>query len=107
MEKTILERIPFFQTLKGVTRQIAGVEKGNYKVVEVDLLGNNNKSLGFLTETLTDARCVIYIPFAPILSIGQVHIIAQENVKILDLSLKDATDIITKIGFEANKVYKE
>jgi uncharacterized membrane protein len=106
LEKTILERIPFFQTIRGVTRQITGVEKGNYAVVEVDLYGNNNKSLGFLTETLTDGRCVIYVPFAPLINIGQIHIVAKENIKVLDLSLKDASEIITKIGFEANKVYK-
>ncbi len=38
--------------------------------------------------------------------IGQVYIVVKENVKVLDVSVKEATEIITKIGFEANKIYK-
>jgi uncharacterized membrane protein len=58
LERTVLERIPFYQTIKGVTRQFTGVEKGNYKVVEVNLFGNNNKSFGLLTETMTDVSSI-------------------------------------------------
>ncbi len=106
LENEVLVHIPFFKTLKGLTKQITGIDKANYPVVEVDLQGNKNKSLGLLTDTLTDGRCVVYVPFSPIINIGQVYIVLQENVKKLDMSIKDATDIITQIGFEANKVYK-
>ena len=61
--------------------------------------------LGLITETLNDGRYFIYIPFAPVLNIGQVHIVPKENVTILDISIKSATDIITRIGFDANKDY--
>jgi len=60
-----------------------------------------------LTETLTDGRYVVYIPFAPFITFGQVQIIAKENVKNLSMTFKDLAYIITRIGFEANKVYKE
>jgi uncharacterized membrane protein len=107
LEKTILENIPFFNTISGAVHHLTGRKKGDYAVVEVDLYGNNTRLIGLLTETLSDGRLVIYIPFAPVINIGQVHVVANENVKILDISLRDATDIITKIGFESNKVYKE
>jgi len=70
------------------------------------LYGNNNILLGLITETLSDGRYFIYIPFAPVINMGHVHIVAKENVKFLDISVKDATDIITRIGFDANKDYK-
>ena len=107
LEKKVLDHVPFYQTIRGVTRQFTGIEKGKYSVVEVDLYGNANKVIGLLTETLSDGRCVIYIPFAPLINIGQVHIVTGENVKKLDLSFKDVTDIITRFGLEADKVYKE
>lgn len=107
LERTILENIPFFNTINSVIHQITGVEKGNYAAVEVSLHGNENKLLGIHTDTLPDGRFVVYIPFAPIVNIGQVYIISRENVKILDISLKDFMDIISKIGFEANKIYAE
>ncbi len=106
LEDKVLDRIPVYKTIKGVTRQFAGIEKGNHAIVEVDLYGNNNKLLGLLTDTLPDGRYVVYIPFAPVINVGQVHIIAKENVEIVDISFKAATDIITKIGFRANESYK-
>ena len=107
LEHKVYSHIPFYNTFLGVAQQITGKEKGKYPVVEIDLYGNNTSMLGLLTETLTDGRHVVYIPYAPLINIGQVRIVACENVKILDISLKDATDMITKIGFEAKKYYKE
>lgn len=106
LEKKILVYVPFYKTLKGVTNQFAGVGEKNYQLVEVDLYGNNNKLLGLITETLSDGRFFVYIPFAPVINIGQVHIVAKENVKILDISVKEATDIITRIGFDSSKEFK-
>ena len=107
LEKKVYVNIPFYKTFLGVTDQITGKDKENYPVVEVDLHGNNNKVLGLLTATLADGRHIVYTPFAPVINFGQVHIVAKENVKVLSMSIKDATDIITRIGFEANNIYKE
>ena len=106
LQDAALSHIPMYKTLRGITLQLTGISKANYPVVEIDLYGNKNKSLGLMTDTLADGRCVVFIPLAPVINIGQVQIVLAENVKILDMSLKDATDIITQIGFEANKVYK-
>jgi len=105
IQRSLLEHIPFFNTINSVIHQITGVEKGNYAAVEVSLHSNENKLLGLHTDTLPDGRFVVYVPFAPIVNIGQVYIVSKENVKTLDISLKDFMDIISKIGFEANKIY--
>ena len=70
LENKVFGNIPFYNTLKSATNQFTGIEEANYPVVEVDLYGNNVKSLGLMTETLTDERCVVYLPYAPIMTIG-------------------------------------
>lgn len=105
LQDDVLLHIPLYKTLRGITLQLTGVSKANYPVVEVDLYGSNGKSIGIMTDTLSDGRCVVYFPFAPIINVGQVNIVEKENVKILDMSLKEATDIFTQIGFETNNVY--
>lgn len=105
LQNQVLLHIPLYKSLRGITLQLTGVSKANYPVVEVDLNQGGLKSIGIMTDTLADGRCVIYFPFAPIINIGQVNIVEKEKVKILDMSLKDATDIFTQIGFEANNVY--
>lgn len=107
LENKILSKIPFFDTLKGVTSQLAGANKGVYKVVAVKINSENTKYLGILTETLDDGMCIVYCPFSPVINIGQVHIVAKENISKVDMSVKDFTDIITKIGFESNKIFKK
>ena len=107
LEKKILVHVPFFETFKNLTGQITGVDTGSYAVVEVKLNENNTVTLGLLTETLTDGRYVVYCPFSPLINIGQVHIVPKENLKRLDLSLKDFTDILSKMGFEADKIQKK
>jgi len=104
LENKVFEKIPFYNTIKSITKQFAGIEKKNYPVVEVDLYGNKTKSLGLMTETLPDERCVVYLPYAPLMTIGQVQIVSKKNVKVLDISFKDFSEIISKIGFEANNV---
>lgn len=105
LQNQVLLHIPLYKTLRGITLQLTGVSKANYPVVEVALNQGGSKSLGIMTDTLPDGRCVIYFPFAPIINIGQINIVEKENVKVLDISLKDATDIFTQIGFETNNVY--
>lgn len=105
LEEKVLIKIPMFKTLRGATQQFTGADKKKYPVVEVDLYGNNNTLLGLLTETLTDGRHLVYIPLAPIMNVGQVHIVAKENITVLDMPFKDATDIITRIGFEADSIF--
>jgi len=102
VQNEVLVHIPLYKTLRGITLQLTGVSKANYPVVEVDLYGNNSKTIGIMTDTLADGRCVVYFPFAPIINIGQVNIVPKEKVEILDMSLKDATDIITQIGFDSS-----
>jgi uncharacterized membrane protein len=105
IQNEVLVHIPLYKTLRGITLQLTGVSKANYPVVEVDLYGNSSKTIGIMTDTLADGRCVIYFPYAPIINIGQVNIVPKENVEKLEMSLKDAMDIITQIGFDSNKVY--
>lgn len=107
LENNVYSHIPFYQTFISVAKQITHKEKDNYPVVEVDLYGNNNKLLGLQTDKLDDDRLVVYVPFAPVINIGQVHIVAKENVKTIDISVKEATDLMTRIGFETNKAYKK
>ncbi len=105
LENKVLANIPFYKTIRSAIQQFTDTDKTNYPVVEVDLYGNNNKLLGVITETLSDGRSVIYFPFAPLMNIGQIHIVAKENIKILDISFTELADVISKIGFESNKVY--
>ena len=62
---------------------------------------------GLLAATLPDGRHIVYTPFAPVLNLGQLLIVAKENIKIIDVPIKDVTEIILRVGFEADKIYQD
>lgn len=107
LEKTLTNHIPFFKTISGVTKQLAGVNNQDYKLVEVDLYGNNNKVFGLQTDILKDGRLVVFTPYAPVINVGQVFIVDPKNVIYLDIPFMDATDIIGRLGFQSSDVYKK
>jgi uncharacterized membrane protein len=90
-----------------MVHQITGVEKDDYEAVELSLTGSENKLLGIHADTLSDGRFVVYVSFAPIVNIGQIYLVSKENVKILDIKIKDFMEIISKIGFAADKIYNK
>jgi len=107
LENKVLTHIPFYDTIKNLTGQFTGINKGKYVVVELSMDGNNSQVLGLLTETLSDGRHLVYCPFAPLMNVGQIHIVDEKNIKRSDLTLKEFTDIITQIGFESEKIFKK
>lgn len=107
LDKKVMSHVPFYDTIKNLTGQVTGLKEGNYSVVEVTIGEKSDVILGILTETLADGRCVIYCPFSPLISIGQMHIVSEQSIERLDMSLKDFTDVITKIGFESAKIQEK
>ena len=107
LEQNIFERIPMYSTLSQLTQRIAGIENSNFPVVEVDLYGTANRVLGIVIDTLPDGRLLVYTPSSPVITVGQLNIVAEENVKILDVSITNTLNCLSMMGLEADKIYRK
>lgn len=107
VENNIFMKIPMYSTLKGITKQIAKIEKVNYPIAEVDLYGNNVKVFGLITEKIDDGKSLVYVPNSPLINVGQVYIVTNDNITILNSSVKTTLDSLSKIGFDGKKIYEE
>lgn len=107
LEKNLLERIPMYSTLRGLTQQFAGIEGANYPVVEADLYGSDSRVLGVLVDTLPDERQVIYMPLSPVVTVGQLHILPGARVTKTDLSMAETVGCLSQLGLEAKKLYND
>ena len=107
LERTLLEKIPMYSTLRGLTQKFAGIEGADYPVVEVDLYNSDSRVLGVLMDTLPDERRVVYIPSSPIVTVGQLHILPTIRVTETDLSMTETIGCLSQMGLEAKKLYKE
>ena len=107
LEKNLLERIPMYSTLRGLTQRFAGIEDADYPVVEADLYNSDDRVLGVLVDDLPDGRQVIYVPSSPVVTIGQLHIVPKHRITVTDLSMTETIGCISQMGFETNKLYKK
>lgn len=107
MEKNFFEHIPMYTTLKDLTNSVVGIESSNFPVVEIDVHSSGVSVLGVVVEEIVDGRLMVFTPFSPLISVGQLYIVSKDRVKELNASIPDAINCISKMGLEADKIFKD
>jgi uncharacterized membrane protein len=105
LERTLLERIPMYSTLRGLTQRFAGIEDADYPVVEADLYGSESRVLGILVDELPDGRKAVYVPSSPMVTIGQLHILSASRVTETQLSMAETIGCLSQMGLESRKLF--
>jgi uncharacterized membrane protein len=105
VDKNFFQRIPMFSTLQELTERVAGIENSNFPVVEIDLYGTGNKMLGLVVETLPDGRLMVFTPSSPVITVGQLFIVNKDAIKILDASIADTIECISRMGLGAERIF--
>ena len=95
-----------YSMAKNLTGSIAGVGATQFTPAEVDLYGADSRTLGLIVDELPDDRMAIFVPAAPMATIGQVHILPRESVRILDATLGATVTSISQWGVGTQDLYK-
>lgn len=98
VEKGIAEKIPLLGLVRSLSAHIAGGRESSLRAVEVDLTGSGCTVLGFLMESLPDGRQVIFVPGAPAVTLGAVHIVPPGRVYPLGSSVASVANAISQWG---------
>lgn len=104
--RNVAPRIPMFNALSSLTRRFVGVEGVKFAPVEVDLYDSGARVLGFLIETLADTRCAVFVPSAPVATVGNIYIVEAQRVRPIDASVADTVTVITQWGVDAADLYQ-
>ncbi|MDJ0939935.1 MAG: DUF502 domain-containing protein [Woeseiaceae bacterium] len=105
--RNVAPKIPLYRALSNLTKRVAGVEGHEFAPVEIDLYGSSARALGFLVEEIDADRCAVFVPTAPVATVGNVFIVARERVTFLEASVSDAVGIITQWGVDAQDLYRK
>ena len=105
MSTNIARRIPMYGALSNLTKRVAGVEGTQFTPVEIDLYGSQSRALGFLVEALPDGRCAVFVPTAPVATMGNIHLLPAEAITVLAASVADTASVITQWGVDAHSLY--
>jgi len=71
----------------------------------VDLYGSSARALGFLIEQLPDGRCAVYIPHAPVATIGNIYVVDLGAIRTLGASVTDTVSAISQWGVDTRLLY--
>jgi hypothetical protein len=82
--------VPGYALMKNVGANLVGIE-GKHPVKTVLVQFEGSWQLGFLMDTLSDGRHVVFIPGVPRALVGTLHIIAADRVHVLPSALSDET----------------
>jgi uncharacterized membrane protein len=106
LSQNVARRIPMYRALSNLTRRVVGIDGAQFSPVEIDLYGSPARALGFLVEELSDGRCVVFVPTAPVATIGNVHIVPRTSMTPLAASVTDTASVITQWGVDAHELYR-
>jgi uncharacterized membrane protein len=97
IENSVLEKIPGYDTIRGMTRQLAGECGDNtWKPALVEL----EEALvpAFIVEEIDDGRFTVFVPSVPTPLAGSIFILTPERVHPLNVPFTHALKTISRWG---------
>ena len=96
VEDSVLQKIPGYSLVKGITSSLSEDEAEDMHVALVSL--GYSSRVGVEIERLGGERVVVYFPGAPNAWAGEVHVVGAEQVERLDCPLTTFIDHAERLG---------
>ena len=96
------DNIPGYEIVMNLLRGIAG-KKMSYPPALITLLAPGTAVLGFVMEDEGDAFLTVFVPSAPVLTAGAVHVVERSRVQLIEGSSMGAANCIAQWGLGLKK----
>jgi uncharacterized membrane protein len=107
MNRNVAKRIPMYNAISSLTKRFAGLDGNKFAPVEVNLYDSGARALGFLVELLPNDRCVVFVPSAPVATVGTIYVVERSKITKLDASVAETLTAVTQWGVETGNLYRE
>jgi uncharacterized membrane protein len=97
LEGKILNQIPGYEIISNMLRGFAE-KRTAYPAAMVRLYGPGTAVLGFIMEENENGSLTVFVPSAPALTVGSLHVVDRERVTILEAGFMDVTNCISQWG---------
>jgi uncharacterized membrane protein len=103
LDRYLLERIPGYTLIRGLTGRIAGQDEGaTFAVALVEL--EDALVPAFVIEEHADGQYTVFVPSVPTPAAGTVYILARARVHLVDVPFTTAVSVISKWGAGSEKL---
>ena len=96
-EESILGGLPQYRMVKSLAEGLTQLENGK-DMQPVLMRGDEGWMLGYQMEELPDGWRVVFLPASPTPMSGNVMYVEATRVKPLDLSMRDAMQLVKRLG---------
>ena len=96
-EESILGGMPQYRMVKSLAEGLTQLENGT-GMQPVLMRGDEGWMLGYQMEELPNGWRVIFLPASPTPMSGNVIFVEASRVKLLDLSMRDAMQLVKRLG---------
>jgi len=103
IEAALLSKIPGYEVIGNVLKGFAD-EKRSFPPVLVNLYGPDAAVFALIMDENEDGTLTIFVPAAPALTVGVVHVVKPNLVTRLDASVADVTGCISQWGIASRRV---
>jgi len=99
LERITLFRIPGYKTIKDITAQITGKQKGLFRKVVLAQVGNTGVSAtGFIVDEIDENHSTVFIPCGPNPTTGFILHMQNKNITEMNISVETAMKTIIACG---------
>ena len=103
METRYLRRLPGYEPIVSILRGFAQTSAG-YRPALVTLYGPGAAVFALVIEENPDGSLTVFVPSAPTMAMGTVHVVARDRVVLLDASISDLSGCISQWGTGSRKL---
>lgn len=91
------ENIPGYEIIANLLSGIAG-DKMSYPPALITLSAPGTAVLGFVMEDEGDPYLTVFVPSAPVLTAGAIHVVERSRVQLIEGSSVEAANCVTQWG---------
>lgn len=106
LDHMLLNRLPFYSTIKETILQFTGANKTPFsQVVLVDVFNSGTKMIGFVSDEHKDGSYTLFVPTGPNPTNGFIFYVSPEQVELVDIKPEEAMRTIIGVGAGASKLF--
>ncbi len=102
LENAVLQRLPGYELIGNVLKGFAK-DKNAYPAVMVCLHGPGSAAFGLLMEEHENGVLTVFLPSAPALTVGSLHVVERDRVTFLDADTVEVVNCISQWGIGSEK----
>jgi len=102
VEQVLLQHLPGYELLGNILKGFAK-DQSAYPAVMLQLHGPGSAVFGLVMEEQDNGVLVVFVPSAPALTVGSVHVVERDRVTFLETNPVEMVNCISQWGVGADK----